>query len=181
MRAFVAVSPPPEVREAVVERARGLRYEGEVRWLPPENVHLTLKFLGEVPEDALAAVSAALDGACGEHGPFGVELPDFGAFPSRERAKAVWAAVGAGSGELGALAADIEGALEGLGFPREKRPYLPHATVGRARGRPARLPEAEATGEPLGFRVRSVELVRSRLLPSGAVYSVLSSSPLGDA
>lgn len=181
MRAFVAVSPPPEIRETVVERARSLRYEGDVRWLPPENVHLTLKFLGEAPEEALAAVSAALDGVCRGHGPFKVELAGFGAFPSRERAKVVWAAVGAGSGELESLAAELQSALDPLGFPREERPYLPHATVGRARGRPAHLPDTGATWEPLSFPVRSVELVRSRLLPSGAVYSVLSSSRLGDA
>ena len=181
MRAFVAVSPPPEVREAVAERARGLRHEGDVRWLPPENVHLTLKFLGKVTEEALAAVSAALDGVCRGHSPFEVGLAGFGAFPSRERAKVVWAAVGAGSAELESLAAEIESVLEPLGLSREQRPYLPHATVGRARGRPARLPDTDVTGEPLSFPVRSVELVRSRILPSGAVYSVLSSSRLGKA
>lgn len=177
-RAFVAVSPPLEVRRALLDAARGLPVTGEVRWVRPENVHLTLKFLGDVAEDELARAAEALASVCEKHVAFEVAPAGFGAFPSARRARILWAGVGEGADRLTALARDVELSLKALSFEPEKRPYRPHLTLGRARGRPAVLGDAGITPPGLGFTVRSVELVESVLGEAGATYSTLSSCAL---
>jgi RNA 2',3'-cyclic 3'-phosphodiesterase len=168
MRVFVAVFPPPELREEVLAKARRLSLRGRVRWSRPENVHLTLKFLGDVREEVLTGLCAALE-VCERHVAFDARLAGFGAFPSARRAQILWVGIGVGSDELRSLATDLDAALAPLGFEREKRPYTPHLTLGRARGQPASFepPPEEYLGE---FRVRRVELMESTLTPEGAVY-----------
>ena len=180
MRIFVAVFPPPAVRRALSDAARELPVVGEVRWVRPENVHLTLKFLGDVPEDDLGHIAEALEQLRLRYGPFEAELSGFGAFPSARRARILWAGIGEGSEPLRALAGDVEASLERLGFEREDRVYVPHLTLGRARGRPVSL---EAGGPPPpvpGFLVRSVELVESVLGATGSASSTLAVYPLSE-
>ena len=170
MRAFVAVFPPLEVRETALSGAlEAVRRSGDkVRWARPEKVHLTLKFLGDIREEALNDLCAALEETCRHHAPFDVGLIGLGAFPSARRAQVLWAGIGAGSDGLRSLATDLDAALAPLGFEREKRPYTPHLTLGRARGKPASFePSEEYVGE---FRVRHVELTESTLAPKGATY-----------
>ena len=180
MRTFVAVFPPPEIRRALVGAARELPVVGEVRWARPENVHLTLKFLGNVSGEDLDGVAEALEPVRPRHGPFEAELSGFGAFPSARRARILWAGIGEGSEPLRALARDVETSLEPLGFEREDRAYVPHLTLGRARGRPVSL-EAGGTPPPVpGFLVRSVELVESVLGAAGSAYFTLVDYPLSE-
>ena len=169
MRTFVAVFPPPGLREEVLAKARRLSLRGRVRWSRPENVHLTLKFLGDVREEVLTSLCAALEEVCERHATFETGLAGFGAFPSVRRAQILWVGIGAGSDEMRSLTTDLDAALAPLGFEREKRPYTPHLTLGRARGRPASFepPPEEYLGE---FRIRRVELMESTLTPEGAVY-----------
>lgn len=181
MRVFVAVFPPPEVRRIALDAARDAAKDlgDRVRWTSPDNVHLTLKFLGDAPREKLEDIQAALREVCARHEPFDASLASFGAFPSARRARVAWADVGAGSEEVRALAADVEEALEPLGFGREKRAYVPHATLGRVRGRPVGLDlPAVVPGEP-GFRVARVELVESTPGPGGSVYETLEGFELG--
>ena len=181
VRAFVAVFPPLEIREALIGAAHELPIVGEVRWIRPENVHLTLKFLGDVSQDdLLVRVTEALEPVRDRHGPFVAESSGFGAFPSASRARILWAGIGEGSEPLRALAKDVEASLEPLGFGREDRVYRPHLTLGRARSRPVVL---EATGSPStvpGFSVRHVELVRSVPDSAGATYSTLATYALSE-
>ena len=178
MRTFVAVFPPPEVRETLARAARKLPVSGEVRWVRPANVHLTLKFLGDVAESDLSRVAEALEAIRGRHEPFEVALCGFGAFPSGRRARIFWAGIGEGSERLRALARDVELSLEPLGFDREARPYSPHLTLGRAHGRPASLVDAAGASEPgPRFWVRRMELVKSVLGGAGADYSTLAAYP----
>jgi RNA 2',3'-cyclic 3'-phosphodiesterase len=180
VRIFVAVFPPPAVRRALSDAARELPVVGEVRWVRPENVHLTLKFLGDIPEDNLGHIAEALEPVRLRHGPFEAELSGFGAFPSARRARILWAGIGEGSEPLRALARDVEASLEPLGFEREDRAYVPHLTLGRARGRPVSL-GAGGTPPPVpGFLVRSVELVESVLGATGSAYSTLAAYPLSE-
>jgi RNA 2',3'-cyclic 3'-phosphodiesterase len=169
VRTFIAIFPPPELREEVLAKARRLTLRGRVRWSRPENIHLTLKFLGDVREEVLTSLCAALEEVCERHAAFDARLAGFGAFPSARRAQILWAGIGVGSDELRSLTTDLDAALALLGFEREKRPYTPHLTLGRARGRPASFepPPEEYLGE---FRVRRVELMESTLTPEGAVY-----------
>jgi 2'-5' RNA ligase len=179
VRAFVAVFPPPEVRRKALASARRLPSANRVRWARPENVHLTLKFLGDVREEALDGLSAALGETCPGHSPFDATLTELGAFPSARRARILWAGVGAGSDRLRSLAADIDAALAPLGFEREKRPYVPHLTLGRVRGQPASL-DLPSSIEALGFWVRHVELMESALTAEGAIYRTVDTFALED-
>ena len=172
MRAFVAIFPPLETRKETLASARTLPSEDRVRWIRPENVHLTLKFLGDVREENLDGLRAALGEVCAGYAPFDVVLAGLGAFPSARRAKVLWAGVGAGSYQLRSLATDVDAALAPLGFEHEKRPYVPHLTLGRVRGRPVSLDLPSGAGG-MGFRVRQVELMESTLTPEGAIYETL--------
>ncbi len=130
---------------------------------------MTLKFLGDVREEALDDLCAALGETCARHAPFDVDLAGLGAFPSARRACILWAGVGANSDLLRALVTDLDATLAPLGFEREERAFVPHLTLGRVRGRPASFdlpPDAQGPG----FRVRRVELVKSTLTSEGAVY-----------
>ena len=181
MRAFVAVFPPPEVREALLGAARELPVVGAVRWIRPENVHMTLKFLGDVPkEELLDRVAVTLEMICGRHEPFEAEPSAFGAFPSARRARILWAGIDEGSDRLRALAEDVEATLEPLGFEREDRAYTPHLTLGRSRARPVVLEVVEVPSTIPNFTVRNVKLVQS--VPGGArvTYSTLATYPLSE-
>ncbi len=182
MRAFVAVFPPPRIRAAAVAGARATvrRLAGgdRVQWTRPENVHLTLKFLGNAREEILGDLRAALENICAAHMPFDVELAGLGAFPSARRARILWLGIGAGFEELRSLAADVDIALMSLGFEREERPYTPHLTLGRIRGRPASL-DLPPDAVEFRFRVPRVDLVESTLTPEGAVYKTVGAFALG--
>ena len=180
MRTFVGIFPPPEVREVALARARKLSVSGGVRWTRPSNIHLTLKFLGDTPEDLLPRVRGVLEQVCGTYGPFSVRLSGFGGFPSEKRARVLWAGVGEGTEKLGALAAALEDALASAGLSRDPvdRGYVPHLTLGRCTRKPVRLEVAENAPEVEDFGVREVLLVKSELSRAGAVYSVLGSYPL---
>ncbi|MDP8953286.1 MAG: RNA 2',3'-cyclic phosphodiesterase [Actinomycetota bacterium] len=187
MRTFVAVFPPLGIRVATAAGAReavqrlGAGFADRVRWAKPENVHLTLKFLGEVWEEDLGDVRAALGKVCSRHAPFEAELVGLGAFPSARRARVLWAGVGAGFKELRSVASDLDETLAPLGFEREKRPYTPHLTLGRVLGRPAHFSDLlseDARGPK--FPVRHVEFVESTLTLEGAVYETLGAFALGE-
>jgi 2'-5' RNA ligase len=178
VRAFVAVFPPPEIRVAAVAGAReavqrlGNRLDDRLRWIRPENVHLTLKFLSDIRDEILGDLCAALEEACARYEPFDVELAVLGAFPSARRARILWASIGTGSERLRSLAADIDDALVPLGFERKERSYTPHLTLGRVRGRPASFDLPSNTGGT-EFRVRCVKLMESTLTQRGAVYETV--------
>jgi RNA 2',3'-cyclic 3'-phosphodiesterase len=180
VRAFVAVFPPPEVRKALSRAARGLSVAGQVRFTPPTNVHLTLKFLGDVSQEDLARVAEALEPLRERHDPFEAAIAVFGAFPSPRKARILWAGVGEGADRLSALAQDVDQSLEPLGFEREGRAYVPHLTLGRARGRPVTLEATEVSPPVPGFSVRRLDLVESVLGGAGATYSTLAAYPLSE-
>ncbi len=174
MRVFVAVFPPPEVQEALHRAALALPSGDAFRLTAPEKIHLTLKFLGEVPEEALVRAKESLGPACEGHEPFEVATSDFGVFPSERKARILWAGLGEGSERLRDLARDVESTLAAVGFEREARSYVPHMTLGRARGRPVIFDAGGVRAPALRFTVRGLDLVRS--VP-GAAYSSLAAYP----
>jgi RNA 2',3'-cyclic 3'-phosphodiesterase len=178
VRTFVAVFPPPEVREALARAARELPASKAFRLIGSEKIHLTLKFLGNVAEDDLSRVKQALEQLRGRHEPFEVETSSFGAFPSERKARILWAGVGEGSGPLRAVAQIVDDLLEPAGFEREGRPYVPHLTLGRARGHGTKLDGASVSPRALRFSVSGVDLVESVPGERGVTYSVLQSYSL---
>ena len=189
LRAFVAVDLPPAVRgavEGVIGELRSRANDG-VRWVRPEGVHLTLKFLGDIDEDSVPQVSGALDRRAASAVPFDLFLEGVGAFPNARRPRVIWIGLDGGLEPLLALQQAIEQELEGLGFARERRPFNPHLTLGRIRDgisapQRGRLSEAlaEVRVQPgVELPVREVSLMRSDLRPSGAVYTRLHAAELG--
>jgi RNA 2',3'-cyclic 3'-phosphodiesterase len=173
VRIFVAVFPPSDVREVLFHAARDLPASKDFRLIGPEKLHLTLKFLDNVAEDDLSRVTRALGPLRERHEAFEVSTSGFGAFPSERRARILWAGVEEGAESLGAVAQTVEDLLEPAGFGREERPYVPHLTLGRARGRQAKLEDAHVSPPALRFTVSGVELVESAPGAGGVTYSVL--------
>ncbi|CAL9522568.1 RNA 2',3'-cyclic phosphodiesterase [Nocardiopsis dassonvillei] len=167
MRLFAALTPPPGVVDAVRgAREPGLRHAPELSWTPPGEWHLTLAFLGEVPDDLLPGLTAALGAAAGDRGPFDLTVDGWGVFPHphRDRAAVLWAGVGGDTGALAALSADLRAAASAAGLPGEDRVYVPHLTV--ARSRPPRdltgLLSELGDGPQAPWPARDVHLVESR-------------------
>jgi len=190
-RLFVALDPPDPVRRRLAALGVDLRRTAgraadEVRWVPPENVHLTLQFLGAVPEERVAAVEAALRAAAAEAHPLSLEVKGAGGFPNARRPRVVWAGLAGDVAALEALVLGLGRRLAPLGFAPEERPFSPHLTLGRARdGRGATglagglARAAEASGAP--WRAAEVVLVESHLSPKGPRYEIVARAPLGAA
>jgi RNA 2',3'-cyclic 3'-phosphodiesterase len=158
----------------------------DVSWVATGNLHLTVKFLGEVAEGRIEAIVAGITGAVEGVSAFDADVEGLGAFPSAARPRVVWAGVAAGSGTMSDLAGRVDDALAALGFAREARPFSPHITLGRVRqpGRAPALTEAlrGAAERPFGrFRVARASLMRSELSPRGARYTELAAVSLGGA
>ncbi len=187
MRCFVAIDLSAEVRTAVAAAQARLRIaapHADVRWTAPHALHLTLKFLGEVPEERRDELTAAFAATVRTHSRFALTVSGRGAFPGLARPRVLWAGVTAGLRELGLLAAAVERAAAELGFPAEARPFRGHVTLGRVRspqgvGRIARAVEG-AAAETFGtWEVAEVVFYRSHLRSTGSEYEVLSRWGLG--
>ncbi len=189
LRLFVALEPPEPVRRrlaAIQDRLRreAGRHAEEVRWIAPGNIHLTLQFLGAVPEERLDAIRQALAEVAATSQPLRLELRGAGGFPSARRPRVVWTGVGGDADALGRLVADLGRRLAPLGFAPEDRPFSPHLTHGRARdGRGApglggALAGATADdGSP--WRADELVLFRSHLSAGGSRYEPLARWRLG--
>lgn len=167
------------LRQASPRGARG------VAWVSPENLHVTLKFLGHVDEARLEPMRGALGGAAAAGPPFDLAITGLGAFPTAARPRVLWAGVGRGAEALAALAAAVERALAALGVPPEDRPFSAHVTLGRVREprRDPALAAALAAGAARDFgtlRVAHVSLMRSDLSPGGRRYTEVQGWTLGD-
>lgn len=169
MRLFVALSPPPEAL-AEVSGAVGRVREGwpDLRWTAPELWHVTLAFLGEVPDDKLPALSVRLARAAGRHPPMTLAFAAAGAFPSAKRANVLWLGLRGGEATLPKLAASLAAGAHRAGAREpERRRFHPHLTLGRARtGLDLReLVESLAAFEGEPWHAGTVHLVRSHLGP----------------
>ncbi|MEW6243373.1 MAG: RNA 2',3'-cyclic phosphodiesterase [Bacillota bacterium] len=183
MRLFVACALSEEAREKVGEVIVSLSRSGaDFRWVPPENLHLTLKFLGDVKAADVAAVTDAVRNAVHGKRPFRVTLGNVSVFPSPANPRVIWVGVTEGTEALRSLAGAVDSALSQLGFPREARPFTGHITIGRRRTHVE--PGAMRDRLPLevpgisSFVISSVEVMRSVLGPGAPTYSVISSAKL---
>jgi 2'-5' RNA ligase len=185
LRAFVAVRLTADVRARLGEEALRLRaLHPGVAWVAPENLHLTLKFLGRVEALTLEHLVRALEQAVADHAPFPLGCAGLGAFPTTLRPRVIWAGVTDGAPQTARLAAAVERALAPLGFTPEARPFSAHVTLGRLRA-PQKTPalaHALDDGRSRVFGrmpVAAIALVRSDLSPRGARYTDVATVPLG--
>lgn len=178
MRTFLAVFPSPEVQAAAhdaIERLR--RSDDDVTWVRRENLHYTLRFMGDLEEEAVRRLVTGVGQGVRGRAPFAATLGAAGAFPSARRARVLWLGLARGGEELTALARGVEQALVDHGFAAAERPFSPHLTIGRVRRRDqdwsGRLADAATAGDAAPeFRVERVAVVRSTLAPGGSIYRV---------
>jgi 2'-5' RNA ligase len=185
IRTFVAVNIDSAVRQRVGGLVDRFRAAGaEVKWVEPQNLHITLKFLGDVDAKEIHRVCGAVQGAVADAAPFEFEVRGAGAFPKANRPRTVWLGIAQGREEMIDLNQRIEPALEKLGFRREARRFQPHLTIGRVRrGGPAVAELGKLIGEQadveLGLtKVPEVIVFSSQLDRSGPTYEALARAPL---
>ena len=187
-RSFIAIEIPLEIQQNIYKETAGLRREldGLVRWVASENVHLTLKFLGDVAPSTVEFLMQMLRSEAEGVNGFAIHLTGLGSFPSLKRPRVLYIGIHAPAG-LEALHRGIESASRRLGYGSEERPFSPHLTLGRVRQKISAVEQQkirrclEATQvDVLGTaRVDSVHLYKSELKPTGSVYTRLYSAPLG--
>jgi len=184
VRLFVAILLDETVRASLakVQAELAARCRG-VRWVSREQLHVTLKFLGDVPDSRVAAVGQRVAEAAQTTEPFELELGGCGCFPPRGAARIVWAGFREQPQALAKCVEALESNLEREGFAREGRPFSAHVTIGRVRddasGGGLRAVVAAARLSSVAQTVRSITLMSSVLSPAGPTYSVVHSAVIG--
>ncbi len=180
IRSFIAIELDEKVRERLKELQDQLRQlELDVKWVEPENIHMTLRFLGNLSPKKLKDVTEKLPEFIKDIPPFLVAVTCLGAFPSPQKAKVIWAGVQENNGELSRLAEQIETGLNACGIGKEDREFSPHITIGRTRSLKniSRLAETippYAISPALEQGVTKVTLFQSTLTPQGPIYTALA-------
>lgn len=178
IRTFICIELTEEIRQRLADLQRELKqYSADVRWVRPESIHLTLKFLGDVDERAINDIAQATEIACKGTPTFFIGIRQTGAFPNLRRPRVLWVDVDEPEGNLKSLHKKIEEELTSLGYPKEKRSFSPHLTIGRVKS----LREIDKVTQKLqamdftagNFQASEVVVMRSELKPSGAVYTPL--------
>lgn len=193
LRLFVAIELPAPILEALQtlqNRLKAADTGHTVRWVQPTGIHLTLKFLGEVPAGRRMDITRAMEAAVDGHAPLTLSAAGLGCFPNTRRPRVVWAGLAGDLAPLADLQRSVERALVPLGFPPEDRAFSPHLTLGRVR-REASAGQAQALGDLIARQAAEmgavplaswsagvVSLMRSELDRGGARYTCLAEAPL---
>ena len=180
IRTFVAVELSDSIKAHIAADIAQLRQEqiDNMRLVRPEGVHLTIKFLGDIDANRVSTVADAMTQAAARHAPFSLALGQPGVFPNANRARVLWIGVEGDLQLLRLLQSDIEEALIAAGFPPEKQRFNPHLTIGRMHHRASREDRRRATDalaaltlpEDRTIAVKAISLMKSTLLPGGAIY-----------
>jgi 2'-5' RNA ligase len=185
LRAFIAIELPEQISREIAAIQRQLKaYDLKLRWVKAHNIHLTLKFLGDIAPASVDKIVDAILAAADHVSAFELMVQGLGVFPGIRRPKVLWTGLGGDTERLVHLQHDLEDSLAQDGFAKEKRAYKGHLTLGRFKGPvdPAeliRIMEAEGLFEPLRLPVDEIVLMQSRLKPDGAAYSPLARVSLG--
>ena len=176
LRLFICTAPPEDTAAELYAFISELRQTADYKWVSREQLHITLKFLGDSERSVAESLSEALKGI--KAAQFDIELERAGAFPGMSNVRALWLGAGTGASELASLARQTDKVCCDMGFPGEKRPFKAHMTLARSRSDgqiPA--PLAERLNRPIRFawRCRSFILMRSELTRSGPIYT-----PIGE-
>jgi RNA 2',3'-cyclic 3'-phosphodiesterase len=179
MRTFIAIEIPSEVKSALVALQDDLRRAGaDVSWTRPENIHLTLRFLGEVDERRIGEVEKVCVTSAAEFQPFTLSLNDTGVFPNARQPRILWAGLAGEIEKAVEMRKRLDDGLALIGFEREDKDFNPHLTIGRVKSnRKTRelIALADARRVPtLSFVVTEIVLMKSELHPAGARYTPIA-------
>ncbi|MEK7742474.1 MAG: RNA 2',3'-cyclic phosphodiesterase [Nitrospirota bacterium] len=184
LRCFISLELPEELKKNIYGYIEKLKAAGaDVKWIPPENLHLTLKFLGDTTEELLKSINERLISLSKSHDRFSLQISGAGAFPNIKYPRVVWLGVH-DSEEIIKLQHDIDESMAGLGFKRDEKQFTPHLTIGRVksmRNKDALIKEL-ATLKEVDFgkiEVINITLMKSELKPGGAEHFKLSEIPIG--
>lgn len=187
LRTFIALEIPTQLQDAIQQQTSALRKAADtsVRWVTPHNLHLTLKFLGDVSSTNIQFLTQMLTREAAQHAGFTMQVGSLGSFPNSRRPRVIWVGIQAPA-ELEALQRGIESAAARLGYSAEERPFSPHLTIGRVRQNPTAVEqgnlhaalEAAHIGQIGRADVTEVHLIKSELQPGGSVYTRLFSAQL---
>lgn len=189
LRLFVAIELSADIRAVLTRTVDALKSAGihhGLRWVRPDGIHITLKFLGSTDEEHLPGIVAAVREAASPHSGFDLMLDGLGSFGSPRSLRVIWVGIGGDTTALTTLAGNVDAALVAVGFPAESRPYRAHLTLARVREDAApgdrdrihRLLREQAPPESAMLHVKHCSLMESALKPGGAVYTQLASFPL---
>jgi len=189
IRAFIAIELPAAILDELEKVQAHLKPQvppDTIRWVKADSIHLTLKFLGQVPSDQLDLITSTLRTAVAQHAPFTLEVGEAGCFPNAHRPRVVWVGVKEEGHRLHTLQRTVENAIAPLGYPTEVRDFTPHLTLGRLARDVRQIDQkkigdavqAAAVGSLGHWEVKQVALIRSDLKPNGAEYTILTRAPL---
>ncbi|MBL8100913.1 MAG: RNA 2',3'-cyclic phosphodiesterase [Anaerolineales bacterium] len=188
LRTFIAIELPEQIQNALEKQTARLRQplgDDLVRWIPTQNMHLTLKFIGNVAASHMEFLKQLISQTADSHSQFNLQISGIGSFPNSKRARVLWAGIHAPA-ELTSLQKSIEAGTTRLGYEKEERPFSPHLTLGRVRQNidQAGLQKIRTTVDAIQLgnigsaRVDSIHLYNSELHSNGSIYTKLFSAPL---
>jgi len=188
IRSFIAIELPEEVKEGLKQVEDRLKSSdsSSAKWVDPQNIHLTLKFLGNLDVDKIDSITQVIQNAARTITSFELKINRTGCFPNTRRVQTIWIGLSGDIDKLEVLQRNIELGVAPLGFPTEESPFKPHLTLARVRDY-IDLEKRQVLGETvcgtqieldLRIRVNSINLMRSQLTPAGAIYSKLCSVEL---
>lgn len=185
IRSFLAIELPKSIQKKIEEVQTDLRIShADVKWVHPENIHLTLKFLGNIEESRVEPILQAIGGPIQATSPFSIKVQGMGAFPHSKNPRVIWVGLMDGERVLTTFQKELEGILAKIGFEPEGRPFQPHLTVGRvrtSRGKNDLVAKMEKHREEEFGSIEAEEVVlfRSELKPTGPIYTALRKLGLG--
>ncbi len=187
LRSFLAIEIPAIILRRIGEVQEDLKSsKADVRWVSPENIHLTLKFFGKIEESQIDSIIKTIEKPVNTTAPISIDVRGMGAFPGLKNLRIIWVGLNDEKKVLISFQKRLEEALQGIGFPPEDRPFHPHLTLGRMRsnrGKEDLVRRMEGyREEPFGnFQVEKVILFKSDLTPKEAIYTALREVRLGKA
>lgn len=188
-RLFIAIELPPSLRPALQSTLKALQQAvpaNTVKWVQPDKMHLTLKFLGDVPIRQIGAIESGLQAAIAGHSPFTIEVANLGCFPNFSRPNVLWIGLNSSDNHLRRLRDSIEQHIAPLGYPTEARDFSPHLTLGRVKrdlakpiiSKVGQAAQGISVGKLGDWPCESVRLMRSELQPEGPIYTCIAEKRL---
>ncbi|MFH1442120.1 MAG: RNA 2',3'-cyclic phosphodiesterase [Candidatus Omnitrophota bacterium] len=183
MRAFIAIELPKEIKSALAKIQEELKSSNDdVRWVEPKNIHLTLKFLGEIDEEKFNKLTKIIDDIVKTKNIFHMNLSSFGAFPDIKYPRVIWAGADKGDAELKVIVKELENKIQKIGIPKENRAFSSHITIGRVRSglnkdklkqKLEELSKTTPARKTVEFEVKKITLFKSTLTSKGPIYETI--------
>ena len=185
IRTFIAIPVPESVfvlqgnlKNTIAKKT------GKVRWVKRDQLHLTLKFVGDTPEESINDVRGVMQKVSNQMTPFKIFIQGVGCFPKIERPRVMWVGLDGAIDKLNQLVTAVHDGLDLLGFPRAEKEFHPHITMARAKYPQKKTPDISSflntTYDPIPFRIEKIQFISSELFPNGPVYTILGTHFFGN-